>query len=238
MGIVRQHPDHPPRTDHQILYLRPVPPPPTEDARTEDTRVADPIASADQAFDAPSSEPDDERVTRMVVASGSSFELFTAVIGLGLAIMGLAGFAPIYLASLATVALGFSLLAQGFTLAARWREAVRIAGSERTDAMGIGTEIFGGLVAVVLGMLALLEIVPLTLLPAAALVLGIALLLGGPAQPDLGEVAQAPTASQPRWSVSRTAVRTSSGVMVMGGSPRSCSACSRARGSPRPSRSR
>ncbi len=58
-----------------------------------------------------------------------------------------------------------------------------IAGSERTEAVGIGTEVFGGLAVIALGVLALFGVSPLTLLPVAALVLGVALLLGGPAQP-------------------------------------------------------
>lgn len=196
MGTVRQLRDHQDLEHREVLY-----------APRFETDVVD----------EPTTEPGDDRVTRMVVASGSSFELFTGLVGLVLAIVGLAGYAPIVMASIATIAVGFSLLVQGITVAMRWHEAVRIAGSERTDAMGIGTEIFGGFAAVVLGFVALFGLLPMTVLPAAALVLGVALLLGGPAQPDIAELAQAPESSDRRWHVSRSAVRTSSGVMVMGG---------------------
>ena len=55
----------------------------------------------------------------------------------------------------------------------------------------------------------------LVLMTAGAIVIGTALLLGGPAQPDLAEAAPATTPR--RWHVTRNAVRTSSGVMVMAG---------------------
>jgi hypothetical protein len=155
-----------------------------------------------------------DRATKMVIQSGSSFELFSAAIAAVLAIVGLAGYLPLYVAAIATIAVGFALLAQGSTIAARWREALRIAGRERIDRIGMSTEMFGGLAGVVLGVLALLGVVSLTLLPVAAVVLGVALLLGGPTQPDLAE--DPPSAPQ-RFHVTRDIVRASSGVMVMGG---------------------
>lgn len=156
-----------------------------------------------------------DRVTRMVVTSGSSFELFCGLIAIGAAIVGLAGYYPLSMAAFATIAVGFALLAQGTTIAARWRQAVHIVGSERTEKLGISTEMFGGLAAIVIGVLALVYVNPLTLLPVGSLVVGVALLLGGPAQPDIAEVAPAITAR--RYQVTRNAVRTSSGVMVMAG---------------------
>jgi hypothetical protein len=164
--------------------------------------------------DEPGSKEDD-RVTAMVMASGSSFEMFTALIALVLTVLALVGYFPIYFAAVATVAIGFALLAQGGTVAARWRKAARVAGSEQSEAMSITTEMLGGLIAVILGLLALVDVSPMTLLPAAALVLGIAVLLGAPAQPDL--VDAAPSVTPVYATRSRTAVRSSGGVMVIGG---------------------
>jgi hypothetical protein len=157
----------------------------------------------------------EDRVTRMIVTSGSSFELFSGLIAIGAGIVGLVGYYPLSMAAIATIAVGFALLAQGATIAARWREAIHIVGSERREKLGITTEMFGGLAAIVIGVLALVYINPFVLLPAGALVIGLALLLGGPAQPDIAEVAPAATAR--RYQVTRNAVRTSSGVMVMAG---------------------
>jgi hypothetical protein len=158
---------------------------------------------------------EDDRVTAMVMASGSSFEMFTALIALVLTVLALVGYFPIYFAAVATVAIGFALLAQGGTVAARWRKAARVAGSEQSEAMSITTEMLGGLIAVILGLLALVDVSPMTLLPAAALVLGIAVLLGAPAQPDL--VDAAPSVTPVYATRSRTAVRSSGGVLVIGG---------------------
>lgn len=153
-----------------------------------------------------------ERVQRMVVRSGSSFELFSAVIAVVLTIIGLVGYLPHYVAGIATIAVGLALLTQGSTIAARWQEAQRIVGRERLDKLGMSTEMFGGLAAIVLGILAVLGVASLTLLPVAAIVLGVALLLGGGAQPEIAE-----DDARDRWHVTRDIVRASSGVMVMGG---------------------
>ena len=61
-------------------------------------------------------------------------------------------------------------------MAARWRKAGRIVGRERTEGLGAAVEVIGGLMAVVLGLLALIDVAPMTVLPAAALVLGIAVM--------------------------------------------------------------
>lgn len=156
-----------------------------------------------------------DRATQVAIASGSSFELLTGLIAAVVTIIGLVGYYPLYMAAIATIAVGFALLAQGGTMAARWQHAVHIAGTERAEAVGIGTEVLGGLAGIVLGVLALFGVEPLTLLPIAALVLGGSLLLGGPAQPHIAEAA--PASSPRRWHVTRDAVRTSSGVMVMAG---------------------
>lgn len=153
-----------------------------------------------------------ERMQRMVMKTGSSFELLASAIAIVLAIVGLAGYLPLHGAGIATIAVGLALLAQGSTLAARWQEARRIAGREQLDRLGMSTEMFGGLAAIVLGTLALVGVAPETLLAVAAIVLGAALLLGGGAQPELAE-----DDTPSHWHVTRDAVRASSGVMVMGG---------------------
>ena len=157
----------------------------------------------------------EDRMTAMVIEGGSSFELLAGVLAIVVAIAGLAGASPMYMAAIATIAVGFALLVQGSTILARWREAVHIPGTERAERLGLSTEMLGGLAAIVLGILVLAGVSPLTLLPVSALVVGVALLLGGPAQPEIAEAA--PAASPRRWHVTRNAVRTSAGVMVMAG---------------------
>ncbi|HEY5938068.1 MAG TPA: hypothetical protein VIU61_25635 [Kofleriaceae bacterium] len=153
-----------------------------------------------------------DRATELVVDSGSSFELFAGAIAIVSSLIGLAGYGTYVMASLATVAVGFALLAQGATIAARWQRATHIAGSERSEALGISTELFGGLAGIVLGVAAIFGVIPLTLLAVAAMVIGGALLLGGPTEPVfVGDGPRSP------GRVTRDLVRSSSGVMVMAG---------------------
>jgi hypothetical protein len=156
-----------------------------------------------------------ERAAQSAIASGSAFELFTGGLGAMAAIVGIANYHPVYMGALATIAIGFSLLAQGGTLAARWQAADHIASKERTEAIGIGTEVIGGFAGVALGALALLGVVPQVLLPVAMIVVGAALLFGGPAQPQIADAA--PGSGRHRFRATRDALRTSSSVMVTAG---------------------
>jgi len=102
----------------------------------------------------------EERATQSAIASGSSFELFAGIVGAIVAIVGIANYFPFYMAATATIAIGFALLAQGGTLAARWQNAEHIASTERKEALGIGTEVIGGFAGIALGVLALFGVFP------------------------------------------------------------------------------
>lgn len=155
---------------------------------------------------------DDERQAASTLESGSALEVLAGAVGVVFAIAGLAGVFPVPAAAMATIAVGLALLAQGGTTAVRWREAEHIPDTERAEALGIGSEVAGGFASIVLGALALLGVMPRELLPSAMLVLGAALLLGGPAQPELVR-----DVVPRRWRITREGVRTSSGAMVMAG---------------------
>jgi len=160
-------------------------------------------------------EPIEDRAIASEIGVTSSFELFAGLFAMVLVVLGLIGLAPVYMAAFGTIAVGFALLVQGGTMADRWRIAVHIPERERTERVGIGTEVIGGFVGIILGLLAIVGVNALVLLPSGALVLGAALLLGGPAQPALAE--RLPSESPPKWYVTRDAVRASGGVMVMAG---------------------
>jgi hypothetical protein len=147
-------------------------------ARDEEGRVAGPR------------EPERLRSIK-VVAGGSITE---AVCGAGtvvLAILGLAGVLPGYMASVAAIAFGVALLAQGSAIAARYSQLVReTLPSEwetRTElGGGMGAELLAGAAGVVLGVLGLLGLATAVLIPVAVIVFGAALLLGSGATVDLG----------------------------------------------------
>jgi hypothetical protein len=172
------------------------------------TRDGDVLYRAEGFHDPPT---DQERAAQDSIASGSSFELFCGVVAAVVAVIGVSGYYPIYMAAVATIAIGFALIAQGGTLAARWQAPHK---TEPAEAIGIGTEVIGGFAGIALGAMVLLGVSPWVLLPVAIIVVGAALLFGGPAEPQLADAA--PRARQP-FRVTRDTLRTASSVMVMGG---------------------
>jgi hypothetical protein len=122
-----------------------------------------------------------------LVAGGSVAE---SVGGLGatvLAILGLAGVLPAYMAAIAAMTIGVALLIEGGAMAARFRSLVQspsppAGAAAAADAVEIGggmsAEFLGGVAGGTLGLLALIGIAPMILTPAAAIALGAAVLLG------------------------------------------------------------
>jgi hypothetical protein len=146
--------------------------------------------------------------------TGSAFELVGATVAAALTIIGLLGFGTLHTAAFSAIAVGFALFAHGGTLATRWTRAKHMPEREKTEAIGLGTEVVGGFAVIVLGVIAASDVAPLYVLPAASLVIGAALLLGGPTQPALAVGVET---AGPRWRVTRDAVRASGGVMAMAG---------------------
>lgn len=142
---------------------------------------------------------------------GSAFELVAAGLGVLLAVAGLFGVSRLDTAAFGMIAAGFALLAQGSTVAARWHRAAHFRERERIERVGIATEVVGGFIVIVLGVVAASNVRPESVLPMSALVLGAAMILAGPTQPALAR------ARGHRWRVTRDAVRSASGVMTMAG---------------------
>jgi hypothetical protein len=125
----------------------------------------------------------DERSVQ-VIGGGSSV---AALCGLGagvLAIIGLAGLLPVPLSAIGVIAAGAGLLFEGAAVASRFRNIrANIAAAEghRGEVAletGITAEMVGGIAAIVLGILALIHMMPLKLVPVAAIVFGATMLLG------------------------------------------------------------
>jgi hypothetical protein len=156
-----------------------------------------------------------ERMFAATFAGGSTLE---AIGGLAAIILGIIGFSflPFQMASVATIAIGVALFSQGTAVMTRWRETLHKLEGAKFDRQelvgGLSTEAFGGLVGIVLGVLALVEVKPLVMLPVASIVFGGAMLLGGAAQPDL--VYLSPDRNPKIASVTYNAVQTSGGVMI------------------------
>ncbi len=133
---------------------------------------------------------------RKAVAGGSITEAAAGAAAVVLSIVALAGTMPAYLASIACIALGVALLAQGGAAAARYSRMLREGPGWDWEppaelSGGMGAELVAGGAAVVLGILAILGISTLLLLPSALIVLGGAMLLSSSATESLSHVTRA-----------------------------------------------
>jgi hypothetical protein len=127
--------------------------------------------------------------TAKTVATGASAEAVAGAAALVLAILGLAGIYPTILTAIGVIAAGAAFLFQGAAAAARHAMLVRETGTEHPAMMetSLSAEIVGGLATIVLGILALIGIVPMTLMAISAIVFGATLLLGSPAVYTIGK---------------------------------------------------
>lgn len=107
--------------------------------------------------------------------SGSMMETIGALATMALAIVGLAGVFSTTLAAIATIVLGAGILVQSGAFSAG-AEGEALETLPMTSG-GLGAEFLSGVTGIVLGILALLEVVPLTLLSVALLMFGAAFLL-------------------------------------------------------------
>lgn len=168
----------------------------------------------------PRREPDPERRKSVkAVAGGSITEALCGAAAAVLAIIGLAGTMPGYMASIATIAFGVALLAQGGAIAARhqqmlhevaptgWESRAEVSG-------GMGAELLAGGAGVVLGVLGLLGVATATLIPIAIIVFGGALLLGSSATADLSSLAD-PYGNERFAHFTRQATVAASGAQVL-----------------------
>ena len=109
-------------------------------------------------------------------------ELLLALGAVVLSIVGLVGVFPTYLAAIAVIGLGVMLLLEGASVVFRSYELLSEAGAiEKLDASEVSravtAEFLAGVAGLVLGILALVGIVPLTLMAVAVITYGGMLLL-------------------------------------------------------------
>ena len=125
--------------------------------------------------------PAPDAQTASIIGAGSTVEAFFGAGALVLSILGLLGVLPFYMVSIATIAIGAGLLIETAGVAARYRNIsyqTRMTEQQRSElGGGAGIGMLGGAAGVVLGILALLNVAPGTLLPVAAICFGVALTL-------------------------------------------------------------
>jgi hypothetical protein len=114
------------------------------------------------------------------LARGSIVEVLTGGGAIVLPILALLGVLPLSFAAIAFVAIGAGLMMQGGEL-----RALRSYGERGEVAGGMSADIVGGAVVGALGVLSLFRLMPMTLLPLAAIVAGASLVLGAGASARL-----------------------------------------------------
>jgi hypothetical protein len=158
----------------------------------------------------------DEMLSTAALTGGSSLEMIGGGGAVVLAIIGLIGYLPLYMTSIAAIAIGGALVAHGASATARWSDTMRRGTTERAEiAGGAGSELLGGAAAIVLGIIALAGVMPLVVLPVAAIVVGGTVLLGAPAQPHLARQVRDPDRRMSR--ITYEAAEGASGAMVLAG---------------------
>ena len=158
-------------------------------------------------------KPPEVWTTTRVVTLSANVELAAGILAALVAIVGLTGEAPVWMAMVAAMLIGVGLMARGSAVGVRWRHIARhAAGSSETRA-GTALEILAGVASIVFAAIAPSSSQPSTLIGSAVLVVGIALMLGGPEQTAVGELA--PSEAGRSLAVTRDLIWTSSTAMVI-----------------------
>jgi hypothetical protein len=112
------------------------------------------------------------------IASGSVMEAVVSVAIIALSIVGLAGVNPLMLAAIATILAGAAVLIEGGAFQMAGALTQRTTESGQANA-GMSASFLGALCGIILGILALMNVSPLTLLSIAVLAFGVTFLLSG-----------------------------------------------------------
>jgi hypothetical protein len=115
------------------------------------------------------------------ITGGSVLEMVAGAGAIALPIIGLANVYPSFLASIAFIAIGGGMMAQGGGLSMQARSNMPGARSGNPEAVGVvggmSAEILGGAAVIALGILALVRVIPEPLMAIAAIVAGGSLVL-------------------------------------------------------------
>ncbi|MCC7086690.1 MAG: hypothetical protein IT427_16950 [Pirellulales bacterium] len=156
--------------------------------------------------------------TARITVGGFSAEALAGAATLVLAILALVmSSSALYLASVATIALGAAFLLAGIAVASRFNQLAAYPADTETVELGTGVsaELVGGAAGIALGILALLQIAPVTLLSVAIIVLGGTLLLGSATTFRLGQLRGGVGSAHP--STVHNAVYTEAGAETLVG---------------------
>lgn len=164
-------------------------------------------------MDTPSSNV---RSTLAIAGGGTTVEAVAGAGAVVLTILGLVGMSPVWMAAIASIAIGGALILGGASAAVASARTSMPYQSGRSEAIGGASfELIAGGAGIVFGILALLGIMWATLLPIACIVFGGALILGS--QNTISNVSlHAPYAGEPgREYLSRDTAYAAGGTEVL-----------------------
>jgi hypothetical protein len=122
------------------------------------------------------------------LAAGSTTEALAGAGAAVLAIIGLAGIVPSYMMSIGVIVLGAAFICEGGVVMAKFADMYSHFGSTTTDRLevegGVSAEFLGGVAGVILGILALIGLLPFVLCAVAVLVFGASMLIGAGMTPS------------------------------------------------------
>ncbi len=162
---------------------------------------------------------EEKRSVRTVLA-GSIAEGVAGGAAIVLAVVGLSNIASNLMLYIATIAIGAALLLEGGAVSFRFSELVRATHSgpmqEAELGVGVTAEFLGGVVGIILGVLALLSMAPLVLVPVATIVFGATLIMGSGATVRLNALEYEGAAEKTRlMRISHEAVSAAAGVQLL-----------------------
>ncbi len=164
----------------------------------------------------------EEKKALQIVAGGSLAQGFAGMGATALAIIGLAGVHTLWMLAIATILASVALLFVGGAIGARFSALEHDATKGRVGALEMGSgmtaELLGGFTGLVLGILALLGVIPLVLAPVAAMIFGAALVLGLGAVSRLNDLhVEQACDDQATRHIAQIAVRSAEGVQMLFG---------------------
>jgi hypothetical protein len=164
----------------------------------------------------------EEKKAMKIVSSGSLAQGFVATGAAALAIIGLAAFQTFWMTAIATILVGVALTLQGTAIAIRFSTLMHDISAGRLGVLELGggmtAEMLGGVAGLALGILSLAGLESMILMPVAAIVYGVTLVLGLGATARLNDlhIEQACDSSESRH-VARALVKSAEGVQMLFG---------------------
>jgi len=163
-----------------------------------------------------------EETEERYMKGGSLAEGIAGGAGVALSIIGLASILPHYMIPISTIALGVSFVYEGGDVAKRFTRLLGETKKGWFDVSGLGSgltaEVVGGIAGIILGILTLLNVSPMVLMPAAAIVFGGTLVFSSGISARLDELLIGRMGEDAVFKdVAREAVAASAGVSLLFG---------------------